>query len=734
VATLTKDDQLIRSATRNTLKRQIYEFVKESGLDLIREVQYEKNGQGVMVPKMVDDPNWKTVVYMQDGQIKGYLANRSLAKALETGRTDEIAALRTAMRWNSNITKLYTQLKYSFSYMNNIRDLERAANYVPGMERMRLAKGVNINFLPGGGMVSTLMRYKIPSELVKKVLPWTMNDRMIEWHLYQARRAAILIQSNTIDQAEAQAQELMRMGETRKADQLFDDVRLAREGLQNPILMSHIEAIREDSTADDYTRRLYRYGIQKDDVTKGLHMAAKLAGMFKAYGRMVEGWGEVGELTTKLATWKYLEKHGQNMTPQQRILTTRELGGSPDFSERGAAASYIEAITSPFVNAAKEGTIGTISAFRDRPMETTRKLFSNVVAPTMVRHLLGSGLGLALLKIAIPDEEERKGNWLYKFMKWYYERMQNVPNYIMKNYHSFPVPVDMGETANNFTALIRMPMDQTSQVLSLTVWNMMDSLGETLLNQINSGKPGTTPAVISRTESPWIETGESIASSFGVGGIAQAPILGIIGLIGGFVTGLNYYDYFKGQNVFNEDELISRWKNPEAAKKLLGELSNRVGGSMIKRYNEGNIFGEELPKLGKLLNAPFIQPIVGTFFNVYTGGQSQMERKLKRIEKEFEAPVKVEAKNDFARAVKEGGGKSVNFSDDIISKMIPKAEGTYADLVRSQIYKEEFERLTSEYYRTKNIRETVGQPVYNLMKEDNPIMRDIRIDVTRRGL
>ena len=111
-----------------------------------------------------------------------------------------------------------------------------------------------------------------------------------------------------------------------------------------------------------------------------------------------------------------------------------------------------------------------------------------------------------------------------------------------------------------------------------------------------------------------------------------------------------------------------------------------------------------------------------------------MERKLKRIEKEFEAPVKVEAKSDFARAVKEGVGVSVNVSDDILAKRIPKDGGTYADLVRSQIYNQEFERLTAEYYRTKNIRETVGQPVYNLMKEDNHIMRDIRIDVTRRGL
>jgi hypothetical protein len=732
VATLSKDDQLIRAATRNTLKRQIYEFVKESGLDLIRDVQYEKSGQGVMVPRMVDDPNWKTVVYMQDGQVKGFLANRSLAKALESGRTDEIVALRRVMRANSFITKTYTQLKYSFSFMNNIRDLERAANYVPGMQRMNLG-GININFVPGGGMISTLMRYGIPQAAARKILPKFMfNDKMIEWHLPQARRAAILIQNNTINEAEAQAQELLRMGETQQANKLFDDVRLAREGLENPILMSHIEAIREDSQADDYQRRLYKYGIQKEDLGNGLKAAAYLTGLFKGGARRVEAWGEVGELTTKLATWKYLETHGQGMSQQQKILITRELGGSPDFSERSAAASYIEAITSPFVNAAKEGTLGTLTALKNNPGETSRKLLTNVVAPTMVRHLLGSGLGLALLKIAIPDDDEREGMWLYNFMAWYYNSMKNVPNYIMKNYHSYPVPVAT-QKGSNFTAILRMPMDQTSQVLSLTVWNSMDALGEGLLNQLNSGNPNAAPAVIGRTERPGLETAKAFISSVGPDALGQAPILGMMGLVTGFLSGSNYYDSFKESDVFNEDELIARFEKPNAAKVLAGEAFNRMGGAMVKRYNSWNIFGEELPTLGKLLNSPFVQPTIGTFFNVYTGGQAQMERKLKRIEKEFEAPVKVEAKNDFARALKEGNGKGLNISEDIAAKMTAKEGGTYADLVKAQLYAEEFSRLNQEWQRNKAIRENVGVPLFNASKEDNPIMRDIRIDIMDRA-
>jgi hypothetical protein len=154
---------------------------------------------------------------------------------------------------------------------------------------------------------------------------------------------------------------------------------------------------------------------------------------------------------------------------------------------------------------------------------------------------------------------------------------------------------------------------------------------------------------------------------------------------------------------------------------------------MVKRYNSGNIFGEELPTLGKLLNAPFIQPTVGTFFNVYTGGQAQMERRLKRIEKEFEAPVKVDVKNDFARALKEGNGKGLNISEDIAAKMTAKEGGTYADLVKAQLYAEEFSRLNQEWQRNKAIRENVGVPLFNASKEDNPIMRDIRIDIMDRA-
>lgn len=727
VATLSKDEQLIKSATRNTLRKQVYEFVKESGLDLIRDVQYERNVRGMMVPKMIDDANWKTVVYMEDGQVKGYLANRWLAKSLETGISEDVVALNMALRANSMITKLYTQLKYTFSFMNNIRDVERAANYTPGMERMRLAPGVNVNVLPFGGFLSTLQRYDAIAKPLKKIFPKLYNDRMIEFYLSDARRAAIMIQDGTINHEEERAREMIRSGDLQAGEGLLDAVRLAREGLAKPILMSHMEAIREDSTMDDYSRRLYRLGIKKDDVAKGLNLAAHIMGMFKSGARTVEGWGEIGELTTKLATWKYLQNHGQNMSEDQKILLTRELGGSPDFSERGRAASYMEFITSPFVNAAKEGTIGTLQALKERPGETAAKLFKNVVAPTMIRNMLSTGLALALLKLYFGDDEEKKAkSWMYNFAEWYYERTKNVPNYVLKNYHAYPLPAS-GLEGSNFTLMLRSPMDQTSQMLSLSTWNLMDTIGEHILEQFS--KDGT-PVVLSRTERPGIETAKAFASSVAPDALGQAPVLSLIGVLYGFFSGQNYFDDFKDSNVFDENELIAKYSQPNAAETLASEVSNRLGGTMIKRWNKDNIWGETPPTLHQWLNMPIVQPLVGSFLNVHTGGQAQMERKLGRIKKEFEAPIKVEAKNDFAQALREGGGGVLKITDEMISKMLPG--DTYEATMKSQIYKDEFESLQKRYYNKEMQRGEIGE-LMKLGKEKNPLMQSIRMDIMDRN-
>jgi hypothetical protein len=735
VATMTKDDQLLRSAVRNTNKRKIYEFIKESGLDLIREVQYEKNNHGMMVPKMVDDANWKTVVYMQDGQVKGYLANRSLARSLDTGRMDEVVWLKNVLNAESMIRNMFTQLNPFFNLRNNIKDVERSATYIPGRQRMRLLPGVSWNYFPGAGFLLSLQRYNIPSELAKKVLPsFMLNDKMVEWDLAAGRRATRLIQTNTINEAEKQAIELMRKGDTRTAERLFDDVKLARAGMENGILMSHNEQIREDSNADDFTRRLYKNGIVKEDLVTGLNMAARMLGFAKEAVRKVEGWGETGELTTKLATWKYLERYGDKLgiDKNERIIMTRELGGSPDFSERSFSAAYIETITQSFVNASKEGTVSALTAFKERPGEVSAKLLTNVVMPTIVRHMLGSGLALLISKWWEPDEEKRKASQMHSFIQWYYDRMQFVPSYILKNFHSYPVPVKSLE-GSDFTAILRMPMDQTSMALSLLVWNTMDALGENMIDYMNRNNPTAAPTVLSRTQNPIREVLNVFASSLGPDAVGEGQLGGLLGVTLGYFSGSNFHDSFRDKDVFNADELISRftsgaWK--PAAKTFAGELSNRLGGSMVKRYSRDDPFRQELPMLGQWLNDPFIQPSLGAFFNVYTGGQIQMERKLGTIKKEFEAPIKVEARMDFEQALREGGKGSLKITKEMEAKQI--AGKTYEERIKSQIYREEFYGLLQKHFKNELKRGEIGELI-KLGNEKNPLMQSIRMDIMERS-
>jgi hypothetical protein len=65
--------------------------------------------------------------------------------------------------------------------------------------------------------------------------------------------------------------------------------------------------------------------------------------------------------------------------------------------------------------------------------------------------------------------------------------------------------------------------------------------------------------------------------------------------------------------------------------------------------------------------------------------------------------------------------------------MTAKEGGTYVDLVKAKLYAEEFSRLNQDWQRNKAIRESVGVPLFTASKEDNPIMRDIRIDIMDRA-
>lgn len=741
VATLEKDDNMRRQAARNRLKIMVAEMAGEAGIfEYVMPAKMERNSKGIMVPVMVDNDNWRTVAYMDKGIIKGFVAMKPLADSLEKGSMREIASMNLALKANNLFTGLLTRFRFGFAILNNMKDVPAAANQVPGLDRMGI-RGVSVNFFPLGPQLSTLQRYRmfeVPTKAIISKLG-AYGPKHLEWHLAPGRRAAIIIQKGTFAQTEDKIKQLIKDKKTSAAKSLQEDLDLATEGIKNPIIMSYLEAISESGTMDDYSRRMFRSGMNKEDIIQGLNVAARLRGLFRNVGFTLERWGETGELTTKLAVWRAL-KDNKDISEEQKILITRELGGSPDFSESGAARSYVEFATRPFVNAAKEGSIAAYNSFERDPAGASIKMMKHTVLPTVARWALGSGFLLELFKFLVPDEEDRKKYWGYGFLKWYYKATSNMPNYQKKLFHTNPIPIspDSGEVTKEFTGawsvLLSAPMDHVSQILASATWNSLDAAGESMLDQFKRSRdPNAAPTVLSTSLTPGQEVKDLAIEAFLPLAMGEAPVLKIAGLTWGYVFGGNYHDSFRDTDVWTEDELLARFKTHDAVEKLGVELWNSLGGTSIKRLNAGNDLNyERPPKLREFLNLPFVQPLLGSTIKVATGGQAQMERKLNRIEKVFEAPVKLEAKNDFARAVKEGNGEFVNMSDDIMAKRLPQEGGSYADLVKSQIYNEEFERLTSEYYRTKNIRETVGQPFYNWAKEENLIMRDIRIDIMNR--
>jgi len=736
VATLEKDDQMIRAATRNRLKIMVAEMAGQAGIfEYVMPAQMERNSKGIMVPVMVDNDNWRTVVYMDKGVVKGFVAMKPLADSLEKGSFRNIASMKKALKANNLFTGLLTRFKFGFAMLNNMKDVAAAANQVPGLDRMGLP-GISINFIPGGPLLSTLQRYRMFEVPTKAILSkvGAYNKNSIEWNLGPGRRAAIIIQKSSFAKTEDRIQELIKAKQFKAAESLKKDLELALEGVNNPIIMSYLEAISEEGTMNDYERRMFRSGM---DISNGLNVAAHVRGVFRNVGFMLERWGETGELTTKLAVWNAL-KDRTDISHEQKILITRELGGSPDFSESGSVRSYVEFATRPFVNAAKEGTLASIDSFKRDPSGASIKMMKHAVLPTLARWALGSGFLLELFRFMVPDEEDREKYWGYGFLKWYYKAMSNVPNYQKKFFHTNPLPINpesgayTSDIGSAWSVVLSAPMDHITQIVSSSLWNSLDSAGEGLLDQFKRSRdPNAAPTVLSTTVSPSNEIKDLVLSSFLPIASAESPVLKIAALSWGYIWGSNYHDSFRDRDVWTENELLARFKTHDATERLGVELWNSLGGTSIFRLKAGdNLNSENPPSLHNFLNLPFIQPLLGNVVKIQTGGRNEMERKLVSITKDMEAPIKLEAKADLARAIKEGGGVQPSIGRDILNKMTA-SDGTYLSSINAEIYKDEFFRLLNKYQGNELKRGDIGD-LMRLSNEDNRLMMGVRMNIMDR--
>ena len=183
-ATMRKAEAIIKSAYMNELKIMLRDMEAEAGFEAIQPVKTVRDPRtGQQRPSMVDNARWKTVLYMEHGELKGYRASKWLAKALDPASTELPEFVRSMMFLNRFIANLYTTMNIAFMEPAYERDKQSATENVKGLKRAPL-----VQYVPVAGKLLGMVTRYIPESYSRSLPRWLLNDSHLEW--YEAQGSA----------------------------------------------------------------------------------------------------------------------------------------------------------------------------------------------------------------------------------------------------------------------------------------------------------------------------------------------------------------------------------------------------------------------------------------------------------------------------------------------------------------------------------------------------------------
>lgn len=177
--------------------------------------------------------------------------------------------------------------------------------------------------------------------------------------------------------------------------------------------------------------------------------------------------------------------------------------------------------------------------------------------------------------------------------------LERASEYDRTNYTILP----LGEDGNGNAVYIRLPQDQTSQLIGGIFWKFLQLFrGDTevlqTLGQVTDYTAGQIPSV--------------------------APSVSAIRTASELVAGQNPYDTFRGRNLFTDDEWRARDRH--TFMKFLGWEFQQLGGGIVWKFFPG----EERPKTQtvgqRILDLPVLSNIVGRFVRITNYGDTEALR------------------------------------------------------------------------------------------------------------
>lgn len=337
------------------------------------------------------------------------------------------------------------------------------------------------------------------------------------------------------------------------------------------------------------------------------------------FKKLWDGLGAVGKFSekwTKIAGYEFLKEQGK-YSDKEIAHIVRSRVGTPDIMRAGAAKQLYNNIFL-FSNVGKEGIRSAIESAKESPGAYAWKLAKYDIAPKLAMFAAAAG-------VMGPK---------------YKQMMDNIPERDKANYMTIP----LGMTEKGSTVYFVMPHDFQGQVISGTLWKLM-----------NLEKTKTATDIIDYTS----------------GGIPYSglnPILGIASDWYDYARGKNPHDSFKGRDIIPEQEFTAGGKYALGA---MGKSTfNKVFGTSVYTFkgNDVGTVGSEIEEISKI---PVVGKVLGRFLRVSNRGQVETLKKAGDEVKQARAVESIESTDAIAADLRSPVPKG---ADKLFAELVAKGD------------------------------------------------------------
>ena len=360
---------------------------------------------------------------------------------------------------------------------------------------------------------------------------------------------------------------------------------LANEALARQMVISRADPRGDRAAENSFERLLLRYGMRPETFRlKNIEAGNKLAEIWRRYRYQ----GQVNERMVKIAGMLYLDEHFGKLAPGQigvqmpegkKQEIVHEAAGSPNFLQRPRGGPMLDMFFL-FYNPWKEGLRSEWRAWNRNPFEMIHGLAMYTAPLTVISWMLERGLMSDLLPEGLGDE--------------YQEMFKSIPEYDKTSYHI--IPIMWADEANKKVLYIRLPLEEGERMFNGVLRKSLTAGdgGDGILSYAGGQVPGMNPII--QTSRAWFT----------------------------YMTGGNPNDAFRGRNVIPKTQFDAGEGLPVMARWTW----NQLGGSLITRMNEDNVYNTEATGVESFLQSPGVSNLLGRWIKVSNRGLADETEKL----------------------------------------------------------------------------------------------------------